>query len=99
MKYLSLTEDKYLTDKANGFMVLDLSAHDWETAIVYYNLSYPEAKRIKQVLLTYAHTFTNTIHKFNTNEKTQSIKELFIVCHKDDRKAIEEELFYGPIEW
>lgn len=95
MKYLSLTEDKYLADKANGFMVLDLSAHQWESAIVYYDLSYLEAKRIKQVLLTFKHA----THKFNTNEKTQSIKELFIVCHKDDREAIEEELFYGPVEW
>jgi len=95
MKYLSLTEDKYLTDKANGFMVLDLSSHYWETAIVYYDLSYPEAKRIKQVLLNFKHA----MHEFNTNEKTQSIKELFIVCHKDDREAIEEELFHGPVEW
>lgn len=95
MKYLSLTDDKYLTDKANGFVVLDLSAYDWETGIVYYNLSYPEAKRIKQVLLTFKHA----VHKYNYNEKTKSMKELFMVCHKDDRETIEKELFYGPVEW
>jgi len=92
MKYLSLTEDKYLTDKANSFMVLDLTAHDLDSAIVYYNLSYSDAKRAKQVLIDLMYK------NYNTNEKTQSVKELYIVCHRDDRLAIAEELFYNSLE-
>jgi len=92
MKYLSLTEDKYLTDKANSFMVLDLTAHDLDSAIVYYNLSYSDAKRAKQVLIDLMYK------NYNTNEKTQSVKELYIVCHRDDRLAIAEELFYNALE-
>jgi len=92
MKYLSLTEDKYLTDKANSFMVLDLTAHDLDSAIVYYNLSYSDAKRAKQVLIDLMYK------NYNTNEKTQSVEELYIVCHRDDRLVIAEELFNNALE-
>lgn len=94
MNYLSLTEDKYLTDKVNSFMVIDVTALYWDCAIVYYNLSYSQAKAAKRVLDDMKYKA-----ELNSNGKTQSIKDIYIVCHRDDRRAIEQELFYEPEEW